>query len=121
MLAVPILTGSSAYALAEILRWKRGLDQKPQRASKFYMLIAASTVAGMLINFIGMNPISALFWTGVLNGFVAPPLLFLLMRVSNNPKVMGKRVNGLGINIVGWLTTAVMFGAAIELVLTWKL
>jgi Mn2+/Fe2+ NRAMP family transporter len=111
MLAVPVLTGSSAYAFAEMAQWRRGLDQKPQRAKNFYIFIAVSTLAGMLINFIGINPISALFWTAVLNGFVAPPLLLLLMLISNNPTVMGNRVNGRFINFLGWLTTLIMFAA----------
>jgi NRAMP (natural resistance-associated macrophage protein)-like metal ion transporter len=118
ILAVPILTGSAAYALAEIVGWKRGLNEKPSQARNFYLLIAASTIAGMLINFAGVNPMSALFWTGVLNGLVAPPLLFLLMLVSNNRKIMGNRVNGLWVNVLGWLTTAVMFLAAIGLILS---
>ena len=102
-LAVPILTGSSAYAFAEIIGQNRGLDQKPRRAPHFYLLIAVSTIAGMLMNFIGVNPMSALFWTAVLNGFVAPPLLVLLMLVSNNRSIMGDRVNGPGINLLGWM------------------
>jgi NRAMP (natural resistance-associated macrophage protein)-like metal ion transporter len=120
MLAVPVLTGSSAYAFAEMAQWRRGLDEKPHRARNFYIFIAVSTFAGMLINFIGINPISALFWTAVLNGFVAPPLLLLSMPISNNPGVMGNRVNGRLINFIGWLTTLVMFAAAIGLIVTWK-
>ncbi len=119
-LAVPILTGSSAYAFAEIIGQNRGLDQKPRRAPHFYLLIAVSTIAGMLMNFIGVNPMSALFWTAVLNGFVAPPLLVLLMLVSNNRSIMGDRVNGPGINLLGWSTTVLMFAAAIGLVVTWN-
>src|SRR5262249_11292988 len=99
ILAVPILTGSSGYAVAEAFGWKRGLNEKPHQAPKFYILIAASTVAGMLINFVGINPISALFWTAVLNGFVSPPLLVLLMLLSNDRKVMGNRVNGRLLNV----------------------
>lgn len=117
-LAVPVLTGSVGYAVAEGFGWKYGLDEKPKRARKFYAIIAASTLVGMLMNFIGINPLSALFWTAVINGFLAPPLLVLLMLVSNNRKVLGQRVNGRGLNILGWLTTIVMFLAAIALVVT---
>ena len=74
----------------------------------------------MLINFIGINPISALFWTAVLNGLVAPPLLLLLMLIANNPGVMGNRVNGPFINFLGWLSTLIMFAAAIGLIVTWN-
>ena len=73
----------------------------------------------MLINFVGINPIRALFWTAVINGFLAPPMLVLIMLIANTPRIMGERTNGRWINIVGWATTAVMFAAAIGLVLTW--
>ena len=119
-LAIPILTGSSSYAVAEAFGWKRGLDEKPRRAKAFYAIIAASTLVGMLINFVGINPITALFWTAVINGVLAAPILVLIMLVSNNKKVMGERVNGFSINIFGWITTAVMAAATIALFLTWK-
>ena len=118
-LAAPILTGSAAFALSEAFGWKHGLDQKPQRAKEFYGVIAASTLVGMLINFVGINPIDALFWTAIINGFLTPPLLVLLMLISNNRKIMGDRVNGPGLNVVGWVTTAAMSGAAIALAMTW--
>lgn len=118
-LAVPILTGSSAYAVAEAFGGKYGFDQKPQRAKLFYGVIAASTLVGMLINFLGINPISALFWTAVINGFLAPPLLVVIMLIANNRKVMGDRVNGRWVNLLGWATTVIMFAAAIGLILTW--
>jgi NRAMP (natural resistance-associated macrophage protein)-like metal ion transporter len=119
-LAVPILTGSSAYAVAESLGGKHGFDEKPQRARLFYGVIAASTLVGMLINFLGVNPISALFWCAVINGFLAPPLLIVIMLIANNKKVMGKQVNGPWMNTLGWVTTLMMFAAAAGLVLTWR-
>jgi len=73
----------------------------------------------MLINFSGINPMSALFWTAVINGLVSPPLLVIIMLVSNNKKVMGDKVNGLATNLVGWAAVVVMFAAAIGLVVTW--
>jgi NRAMP (natural resistance-associated macrophage protein)-like metal ion transporter len=118
-LAVPVLTGSSAYAVAETFNWKCSLDAKPREASHFYVVIAISTLIGMLINFIGINPIKALFWTAVINGVIAPPLLIIIMLVSSNKKVMGEKVNGRGANIMGWIATAVMFAAAIGMFLTW--
>ena len=118
-LAVPVLTGSAAYALAESFGWKAGLDEKPGRAKQFYGAIAIATFVGMLIVFLGINPIKALFLTAVINGFVSPPLLVVIMLVSNNKAIMGKRVNDLTTNIIGWATTAIMFAAAIALVLTW--
>ncbi len=118
ILAVPILTGSASYAVAEAFGWKYGLDEKPYRAKQFYAVIVGSTVIGMLINFIGINPITALFWTAVLNGFLAPPLMVVIMLVSNNKKVMGERTNTPLINIMGWGATAIMFAGAIALVVT---
>jgi Mn2+/Fe2+ NRAMP family transporter len=100
-LAVPILTGSAAYAVSEAFGWKYGLNKKPERAKQFYAMIAVSTLIGMLINFIGINPIKGLFWTAVINGFLAPPLLVIIMLVANNKKVMGDKVNGVWINALG--------------------
>jgi NRAMP (natural resistance-associated macrophage protein)-like metal ion transporter len=118
-LAVPVLSSSAAYAVAEAFGWRHGLDQKPRRAKEFYLVIAGSTAIGMLINFAGINPIDALFWTAVLNGFLTPPLLMLLMRIANDRAIMGDRVNGRGLNIIGWATTVVMTAAVVALVVTW--
>ena len=118
-LAVPILTGSSAYAVAEAFGWKHGFDKHPNRAKEFYGLITISTLVGMLINFAGINPVRALFWTAVINGFLAPPLLILILKISNDPKIMGKRVNGRILNIAGWITFTAMAGAAVALIVTW--
>jgi len=71
----------------------------------------------MLINFVGINPIDALFWTAVINGFVAPPLLVLIMLVANNRAIMQNRTNGLATNVLGWIATLALFAAAIALVL----
>jgi NRAMP (natural resistance-associated macrophage protein)-like metal ion transporter len=113
MLAVPVLTGTNGYAICEAFGWKYGLDTKPKEARHFYIIIGASTLVGVLINYLGVNPMTALFWTAVLNGLLAPPLLLLIMIVSNNRKVMGQHTNGRLINIVGWITTLLMFAAAI--------
>lgn len=120
-LAVPILTGSAAYALAETFGWRSGLDERPRRAKRFYLAILISTIVGILIDFVGINPIRALFWTAVINGFLAPPLLILVMLMANNRTVMGKRVNGPILNLLGWGATALMFAAAVALVCTWIL
>ena len=85
-LAVPILTGSAAYAVAETFGWKFGLNRKPGRARPFYGVIVVASLVGMLINFLGINPIDALFWTAVLNGLLAPPLLVLIMLVANSQR-----------------------------------
>lgn len=120
ILAVPVLTGSAAFGVAEAFGWPRGLEAKPQRARAFYGVIVAATLVGMAINFIGLNPIVALFWTAVLNGFLAPPLLLVIMLVANNRRILGEHTNGRVANIFGWIITAVMFAAAIALVLTFR-
>jgi NRAMP (natural resistance-associated macrophage protein)-like metal ion transporter len=119
VLAVPILTGSGAYAVAEALGWKCGLNEKPDRAKEFYLVMAASTAVALAIDFLGVSPVKALFWTAVINGFLSPPLLVVIMLIANNRAVMGKRVNGPALNVLGWATTALMFAAAVALVLTW--
>jgi len=119
VLCVPILTGSAAYAMAEALDWTHGLDEKPRRAKLFYGVISLSTLVGMLINFVGVNPMTALFWTAVLNGFLAPPILVVVMLIANNRSVLGEHVNGPVSNAIGWATTGAMCAAAVALVLTW--
>ena len=119
VLAVPILTGSAAYAVCEAAGWRYGLDEKPGRARQFYAVIGVATVVGMGLDFLGINPIDALFYTAVINGLLAPPLLVLIMLASNNKRIMGDRINNNWTNVAGWTATAVMAGAAIVLVLTW--
>jgi len=120
LLAVPVLTGSAAYAVAETFGWRSGLDERPRHAKKFYAVIAVATLVGILIDFVGINPISALFWTAVINGVIAPPLLVVVMLVANNKKVMGTRTNGRVTNLIGWLAASVMFAAAIGMLLAWN-
>jgi NRAMP (natural resistance-associated macrophage protein)-like metal ion transporter len=109
VLAVPILSGSAAYALSEAFGWKYGLDQNPGRAKQFYAVIAVATLIGVGVDYLGINPIDALFFTAVINGFVAPPLLVMIMLVANNGKIMGKRRNSRLTNILGWAAAAIMF------------
>jgi NRAMP (natural resistance-associated macrophage protein)-like metal ion transporter len=118
VLAVPILSCSAAYALSEAFGWRYGLDRSPTRARQFYAVIAVATLVGVGIDYLGINPIDALFFTAVINGFVAPPLLVMIMLVSNNPKIMGRRTNSRLTNVLGWGAAVVMFVAAGVLVLT---
>ncbi len=118
-LAIPILIGSSAYAMSEVFGWRYGLSKHPGRAPQFYIIIVLAMVVGIELNLVGISPIAALFWTAVLNGLLAPILLVAIMFVSNNKKIMGDRTNGLGLNILGWTTTAAMSLAAIALIVTW--
>jgi NRAMP (natural resistance-associated macrophage protein)-like metal ion transporter len=116
MLAVPVLTGSAAYAVGEVFGWRVGFEKRPRQATEFYGVIAASTLVGTLINFLGINPIDALFGSAVIFGFLAPPLLAAMMVMSNNPRIMGHRVNSVGVNVLGWATTVVITLAAIALI-----
>ena len=119
VLAVPVLTSSSAYALCETFKWKSGLSEKLRGATRFYAIIAVSTLVGAIANFLKIPPVTALFWAAVMNGILAPPLLVIIMLVSNNRKVMGARVNGRLTNFIGWATVAVMAAASLGILLTW--
>jgi Mn2+/Fe2+ NRAMP family transporter len=119
VLTVPILTGAAAYSVAELFGWKCSLDAKPAHAKEFYLTITACTLVALAINFLGVNPMQALFWTAVINGFLSPPLLVVVMLIANNRKVMGNRRNGIVLNAMGWATTAAMSLAAAVLVWTW--
>jgi NRAMP (natural resistance-associated macrophage protein)-like metal ion transporter len=114
-LAVPVLTGSSAYAVAETFGWKYGLDKPPPHAWRFYTVIAISTLIGVIVDFTGIDPMRALFWTAVINGLLSPPMLVLVMLVSNNRKIMGKNVAGAFENVVGWLAALLMLVAALAM------
>jgi NRAMP (natural resistance-associated macrophage protein)-like metal ion transporter len=118
-LAVPILTGSSAYALCEAFDWKYGLNEKFRDARRFYLIIAAATLIGLLINFLRIPPVTALFWTAVINGVLAPPLIVIIMLISNSKQVMGRRTNGPLTNFLGWATAVIMTAAAIGMFVTW--
>lgn len=118
-LAVPVMTTGAAYDLSQVMGWKHSLHAKPSEAKKFYAAIGIFTALAMSMNFLGFNPMKALVFSGIVQGFSTPPLLLLIMLMTNNRKIMGKRKNGLGMNILGWVTTAAIFAATIGLVTTW--
>jgi NRAMP (natural resistance-associated macrophage protein)-like metal ion transporter len=115
LLAVPVLAGSAAYAVAETFRWRASLEVKPQRAPKFYMVIAIATVIGIALTLIGMNPIRALYWAAVFNGVAAGPLMFALMRMSENPKIVGQFRLPQHLRVLGWTATLTMIAASLAL------
>src|SRR3989344_857242 len=117
-LAIPILAGSASYALSESVGWKAGLNYKFKQAHAFYLVIALSTVLGILINFIGIKPFQMLYYTAILNGFISPPIMIMLMLASSNRKIMGEHINNRYVNIVGWFITIVMSFASIALLLS---
>jgi NRAMP (natural resistance-associated macrophage protein)-like metal ion transporter len=111
MLAIPVLAGSAAYAVAETFRWRRGLDRKPREARGFYAIVALATLGGTALTFSPIDPIRALFWSAVINGVISVPVLIVMMMLAGNAKVMGKFVSGPRLKFVGWLATAVMAAA----------
>ena len=119
LLAVPVLAGSSAYALAEAMQWTAGLGRQPQEAKRFYATIVAGTLIGVGINFIHIDPIKALFWSAVINGVVAVPLMVVMMLMTMQPKMMGRFTLPRWLWAIGWLSTAAMAVAVVTMFATW--
>jgi NRAMP (natural resistance-associated macrophage protein)-like metal ion transporter len=118
LLAVPVLAGSAAYALGEARKWPIGLARKPKNAKAFYLAIATATSIGILINFSPINPIKALYWSAVINGIVAVPVMVIMMLMAVNAKVMGKFTIPLAMRVTGWGATLVMGLAVIGMAVT---
>ncbi len=118
LLAIPVLAGSASFAIAELLQWRSGLDLKPSRAGRFYLVLAGAIAAGMLLAIFQTNPIRVLFLAAVLNGLLAPPLMVLVMLVGRNRKIMGEQVAGFWVTLLGWTATALMAVAAVAFFLT---
>ncbi len=118
MLAIPVLAGSAAYAIGETRGWKVGLDNKPWEAVGFYLVIAMAVALGIGIDYSGIDPIKALYWSAVLNGVIAVPIMAAMMVVAGNKKKMGKFTAGRSLSILGWTSTAVMAAAAIAMFAT---
>jgi Mn2+/Fe2+ NRAMP family transporter len=118
LLAVPVLAGSAAYALAEARGWPQGLARKPRNAAAFYATIALATLVGALINFSPVDPIKALYWSAVINGVVAVPVMAIMMAMTANARIMGAFVVGGALRAVGWIATAVMAAAVVGMVIT---
>ena len=116
MLAVPVLAGSSAYAIAEGAQWRSAsLNVKPQLARKFYAVIAIAILIGLAFDFAGLNAVKMLFWSAILNGLLAPPLVIMVVLLTSDRKVMGDRVNSRGMQVLGWVCALIMSVAAIAL------
>ncbi len=113
LLAIPVLAGSSSYALAESLGWRGGLNHKLKQAHAFYGIIIISMLMGLGLNFIGLDPIKALIYSAVANGLVAPVVLLLIVLISSNRKVMGEWVNKRSTTVLGWSVTLLMISAGL--------
>jgi Mn2+/Fe2+ NRAMP family transporter len=108
LLAVPVLAGSAAFAVADIFGWKEGLEYQPQQAVRFYSIIIAATLIGMLLDWSPLDPIKALFWSAVLNGISAVPIMVAMMIVASRRQVMGRFVERRGLLALGWIAAVVM-------------
>jgi len=116
MLAVPVLAGSCAYAIAEAAAWRGGsLDRRPRRAKKFYVVLGTAMALGWMLNYAGFAPIPLLFASAVVNGILAPPLIFMIVVLNRDAMVMGDAVSSGSLNLLGWIAFTVMVVAAVGL------
>jgi len=115
LLAIPVLAGSGAYALSEVLDWKEGLELKFSQARGFYLIIMLSIVFGGLFNFLHINPITALYWAAFLNGLIAIPLLYLIMKIGNNAEIMGNECHPRWVKFFGWFAVIAMTVAIVAM------
>jgi Mn2+/Fe2+ NRAMP family transporter len=118
LLSVPVLAGSAAYALGEARRWPIGLARKPKQAKAFYLTIALATLGGGAINFAPIDPMKALFWSAVINGIVAVPVMAIIMHMAREPKIMGKFPLTGWLLRIGWVATIIMAVAVIGMLVT---
>ena len=118
LLAVPVLGGSSAYAMAGAFRWKNSLERKPMQAKHFYAVIAVSTVIGSALGFTPINPIQALYWSAVINGVISVPIMVVMMLMAVHPDIMGPFVISTRLKVLGWLATLMMAAAVCAMFLT---
>ena len=120
LLAVPVLAGSAAYSVAETFKWKGSLQRKPQRAKRFYGVLAAATLIGLALNFVKIDPIRALFWSAIINGVVAVPVMVVIMLLAANRKVMGDFDIPVLLKTIGWIATGAMFLVAVAMFATMR-
>ena len=117
-LAIPVLAGSAAYAMAGAFQWQRGLELPPSRAKGFYSIIVLSTVIGMALGFTSIDPIKALFWSAVMNGVIAVPIMAVMMLMASNRAVMGRFVVSRRLRWLGWASTGLMAAAVAAMLAT---
>lgn len=117
-LAVPVLSGSAAYTVSEAVNWDSGLNLKLKKAHGFYGIITIATIIGLIINFIGINPVKALVYAAVLNGVAAVPLVYLVIRISVSKKIMGKQKSGRLSKVLLWMTFWGMAAVVIAMLVT---
>jgi NRAMP (natural resistance-associated macrophage protein)-like metal ion transporter len=118
MLAVPVLAGSAAYAVAEARKWRGTLEDRPRLSRKFYAVVAVSMLLGLASDFVGFHAVKMLFYSAVLNGVLAPPLIVLVILLTSKPKIMGVRVSSRPLRYLGWATAAIMTVAGVGMIVT---
>jgi NRAMP (natural resistance-associated macrophage protein)-like metal ion transporter len=118
LLTLPVLTGSAAFAVGELFSWHVGLARRPMHAKAFYTVIAAATAIGVGLNFTPIDPVKALYWSAVLNGVVAVPVMIAMMHLSMRPAIMARFTLPLGLRLVGWLATIVMACTVVAMLVT---
>lgn len=118
ILAIPALAGSAAYAVAEAMRWRASLQDRPRIAPKFYLVLAAAVLLGLALIYLGVPAVQLLFWASVLNGLLTAPVILLALLLTRDPAVMGARVNPLWVNFAGWAAVAVSGAAALGMLAT---
>jgi Mn2+/Fe2+ NRAMP family transporter len=118
LMAVPVLAGSASYALSEAFKWREGLYLKLKQAHGFYGVITIATLIGLMINFVGIDPMKALVFTAVFNGIAAVPLIFVIAKISSNDKIMGEYKSGMISKSLVWLTFIGMLFSALAIVIT---
>ena len=111
MLAIPVLAGSSAYAMAGAFKWKNSLERTPMRAKQFYAIIAISTLIGIALDFTSIDPIKALYWSAVINGVISVPIMTVMMLMAVRPEIMGRFVISSNLRLLGWAATLLMAAA----------
>jgi len=118
MLAIPVLAGSSSYAISESFKWRQGMYRTLHQAHAFYGIIIISMFVGLGINFLGIDPFKALIYSAVANGIVAPVVLVLIVRMSSDKKIMGEWVNKWHVTAIGWMVTGVMAAAGVAAIIS---
>jgi Mn2+/Fe2+ NRAMP family transporter len=118
LLAVPVLAGSAAYAMAGSFKWASSLEYRPALAREFYGVIALATLGGMAIDFLPLDPVRGLYWSAVINGVISAPIMVVMMLMATNRRVMGRFVIRGGLKVFGWLATVLMAGTVLAMAAT---
>jgi len=118
-LAIPVMTTGAAYDICQVFGWNSSLSARPAEAKQFYGAIVLFTLIAMALNYLGINPMRALVWAGMVQGFSTPPLLLLILIMTNNPNIVGEKVNSFALNILGAITTLAVFAASLGLIVSW--